>query len=138
MIIISRCVTVSKTIEEVNEILRGSAYPLIKPSFYQNYFSIRVVRKYPGRGFRIIPIKGSIVASKDYIKVIMEIHVESTVVIGAILVLLGLVGLLWCYVCSSERWLPFVGSAIIGIIIILEFIWDTKDVLDQLENKLQR
>ena len=138
MRILSRYVTVSKTIEEVNKILRGSASSLLKPSFFSNHFSIYVIRKYAWRGFFIIPIKGSTLESVDNTKITMEIHAEATTVIGAILILLGLVGLLWCYVYSSERWFPFIGLVIIGILSILQFIWEAKDVLDQLENKLQR
>ena len=101
MKILSKCVTVSKSMEEVNKILCSSASPLFKPSFCSNQFSIRVVRKDSWRGFFVIPIKGNISESVGNTRVTMAIHAEATTVISAILVLLGLVGLLRCLVCLS-------------------------------------
>lgn len=140
MKILSRSVEVSKSTDEVNKILRTSAFVFSKSKFAANSFKFYVKRKHQSRGIypALIPVSGDISSCKGNTKVNMEVHADVSAVLGGILLLIGMIGIVWCYLKYSQWWFSYLGMILVGICIVLIYLGEGKDVLDQLENKLLR
>lgn len=138
MKILSRCVIVSKPVEDVKNIIKTSAYVLSKPKFVSNNFSIRVRRRYSTRGLFLFHVKGKITEDDGNTRVVFEVHEDITMIFSSLFIIAGVVSLLNNILNSIVGWFYPALMILIGIFVILDFIQKAKDVLEQLENKLQR
>lgn len=138
MKILSRRVVVQKPIEDVKRIIQNSSFIHPNHAFVSNTFSILVRRRFSPSGKTIIPIRGMVLEDDDKAKIILEVHADVSIVISAIMILVGVVLLVWSFVNSTVSEIPAFGAMLIGICAAIHFIGEGKGALDQLEEKLQR
>lgn len=138
MRILKRDVLTSKSVAEVKVILMSSAYSREKAKFEENSFSIQCAKRHNGRYLWLVPVKGCVDECNGKTRIAIEIHADINWFIGGVIALSGLVGLLFSLAFSTNRWIPQLGTILLGLIIAGETWWKGFEVLDLLEHKLTR
>jgi len=136
MILLSKNVVVRKTREEVRRIVQSSAYYLPKGRFSEESFSMHCARRFNGGIISLIPVTGTITQHNQSVYVTLSINGGFGFYLGCCLFVLGVLGMLWCVITHSSRWIPSVGMILLGLLVSGQFIWEGKALLDRLENKL--
>ena len=136
MELLSRHVAVPKSYEEVCQIIQSSAYYLPKGNLCADSFSMHCAKRYKGAIISSIPVKGKIRKCNQFIEVTISTHADLGFYIGCFLCLVGIVGLIWCLLAVSTRWVPCVGAFALGTFVSSQSIWEGKDLLDKLERRL--
>lgn len=138
MKILARHLIVSKSVGEISEILRSSAYYLPKAIFEKNAFSMYRAKRRNGGYLSLTKISGSMLEQEDGTMVSLEIHANLNFYIGCIIIILGIMGLIYCAVSIASRWIPYLGMIILGVLISGQSLWESVEMLDLLQHKLMR
>lgn len=138
MKILTRHVLTSKSIDEVTQILRSSVYFGSKAKIDKSAFSMYCARRHTGRCLWLIPVRGNIEEREDKVEVTLEIHADINGFVGGVIVLLGVIELICGLVFFPNRWIPYLGTILLGLIVAGESFWKGFQLLDLLEHKLTR
>lgn len=136
MTILSRKVTVSKSYEEVYDIIKSSAYCFPKGHFSAYTFSMHCAKRYNRGVISVIPVNGKIIKKPKQIDVHFAIQVDFGMLLGCVLFAFGIVCLLLCAILHFSRWIPCVGASVLGMIMIGHSLWEGKKLLDRLEQRI--
>lgn len=136
MRILSRRVLVQKSLDEVQRILRSSAYRFSKPVFSGHSFSMYCAKRYNGGIISLIPIKGTVVHGAQMLEVKLTVCAGLSFWIGGITTVLAIVGMFWCILLGSSRWVAYMGMLLFGFFILGQNFWEGSAILDRVEHKL--
>lgn len=137
MRILSKKIIVYKSHDTVYQIIKSSAYKIPVGNCDKKDFLIYCAKRFKGGIVSLIPIKVTIAQQKDYVGVNLSIHSHFGFYVGCFLCLIGIIGLCWCVISTSSRWIPCVGSILLGMLIGGQSIWEGIDCLDMLKRKLE-
>jgi len=138
MKLLSRQIFITKTYDEVYQILSSSAYYFPHAKFFKESFSMHCAQRYKGGILSLIPIKGEIIQHDHLTEVRISTCADFGFYLGCLLILFGTFGLCWCISLRSGRWIPCVGTVLIGLLVSGQSIWEGTSLLDRLEHKLTR
>lgn len=138
MKILARHLMVSKSVDEVTGILKSSAYYLPKAIFENTEFSMYRAKRRNGGYLSLTRISGSMLENEDGTMVSLEIHANLNFYIGCIIIILGIMGVIYCIVSNVNRWIPYLGMIILGVLISGQTLWESVEMLDLLQHKLMR
>ena len=138
MKILTRMVSVDKSISEVVQTLKSSAYHFPAAKFNEYVFSMRCIKRRMGRHSTMMIVKGCILDNEDPTKVVLEIHANWDFFLGAAIIILGIMGLIYCLIAKIDRWIPCLGMTTLGILISGQTLLEGVELLDLLEHKLKR
>lgn len=138
MKILTRQVIVSKTIQEANQILRSCAYYFPKAIFKESAFSMHCAKRHNGGYLSLTHIRGTVIECEDRTIVTLEIHANLYFFLGCLIILLGIITLIYCFVSSTNRWIPCLGMILLGLFVCGQRLWEGSELLDLIEHKLKR
>ena len=138
MKILTRHVVVTKTAEEVSQILKSSAYYVPKPKFEQSCFSMHCAKRHHNGGKSLILVKGTVSEFEDKVRVKLEIHADLVFYYGIAMLLLGIIGIIYGIIAYSGNWLVGFGIVLIGLLLCAQPMSRGSELLDLLEHILTR
>lgn len=138
MKILRRQVIVPKSIEEVTQILKSSAYYFPKAIFKESVFSMHCAKRHNGGYLSLTHIRGNILEDEDSTMVILEVHANPYFFLGCAIIFLGIIGVFYCLVSYTNRWIPCLGMILLGLLVSGQPVWEGLELLDLLEHKLMR
>lgn len=136
MIILKRQIRVSKSSEEAIRILKSCAYYFPKSVFEKSAFSIYCTKRHNGGYLSLTNIRGIITEDKDGTLIELAVHADLYFFLGLIIALLGIIGLIYCLVSCTNRWIPCSGMILFGFLISSRSLWIGSELLDIIEHKL--
>ena len=138
MKVITRRVVVSKSAEEIIQILKSCAYRYSKSKFEKTAFVIRCPKRYNGRFPVLTKIKGHISENEVNTTVILAVHVGFLFYFGLVFIFSGLLGLIYSLVASTGSWVFGLAGILFGVVFSGVPICDGIEHLDIIEHKLTR
>lgn len=136
MVLLSRQVNVQKSHKEIYQIIKTFPHYFSKEYGDKESFSMHCAIRYNGSLISLIKVTGKIRECSPFIIITISTHADLSFYIGCFLSLVGLLGILWCYLSFSLRWVPCLGALALGLFVSSQSIWKGKDLLDRLERKL--
>ena len=136
MKLLSRNICVQKTYDDAYQVITSCNYRLSKGHFERNSFAIDCPKRFNGGIISLIPVKGTISQHDHFLEVVLSIHANWSFYLGCILCVLGAIGALFSILSDFSRWIPAVGSMMIGMLICGQVLWEGKNTLDMIERKL--
>lgn len=137
MKILSKKIMVYKSHDTVYQIIKSSAYKIPVGNGDKKALLIYCAKRFKGGIVSLIPVKISMEQQKDHIEVILSLHSHFGFYAGCFLCLMGIIGLCWCVISTSSRWIPCVGSILLGMLVGGQSIWEGIGCLDMLKRKLE-
>ena len=136
MKLLSKRVIVPKSYDTVCHILKSSAYHFPKVNFNDEDFLMYYTKHFKGSIISRIPVRGSIAHHNGSVEITLSIDSGFGIYLSCFLCLIGIIGLFWCIISNSNRWIPCVGSILLGVLVGGQFLWEGKDCLEIIERKL--
>lgn len=136
MTLLSSRIVTSKSYEEAYQIIKSFAYHLPKGQFLKETFSLCSAKRFNRGIISLIPIKGEIIQNASTVEITVSICADLGFWLGGLLSLTGLIISLLCIIFHSARWIPGVGSILLGMLIIGQSFWEGKALIDRLDHML--
>lgn len=136
MKLFSKSLAINKKYDDVVKVIKSSAYCGSHTIFTGSHFAIHCARHYKGGIISSIPIKGTITQDVDTVSIILSLHSGFGFYLGSLLLLLGAVGLVYCSIFQESKWIPGLGSVLLGLLICGQYLWEGSAVLDKIEHQL--
>ena len=137
MRLFTRSIPIFKTADEVYRTIKSCQYHATKGRWEKDCFTIYCAKRFKGSVISLIPVKGTISTKNSNIVVVLSIYANLGFYIGCLLFVTGAIGLLSHVIAGSPRWIPGLGSIVIGMLISGQVLWEAKNTLDMIERKLQ-
>lgn len=138
MIILKRQVVTEKTAEEVMRILKSSAYYFPEGVFEKSSFSMHCSKHRNGSLIPLIPVSGTVLECEGVTEVLINIHANLNIFLGAVAVSASIIGGICCLLSHTNRWFPCLGAVLLGLLFIGQALWEGSELLDLLEHKVTR
>ena len=138
MKLLSRNIVVSKAFDAAYQIIRSSAYYFPAGVFEEENFSFYCPRRSFNGRISLFPMRGTITKQAQQVEITLSLQAGFLFYFDSILSFLGIIGLFWCLIAHSSRWIPFAGCILLGILTSAQYIWEGAELLDRIEHKLLR
>ena len=136
MKLLARTFSVSKSPSEIFNCIKSFAYCPQKATFGKNSFSVYCAKRRCSGYFRLYRLSGTFSEENDQVIVSLEIHAETLFFIGYGFIIFGILGLICCLITGSDRWIPCLGSIVIGGLVDGWSVCEAIEVLDLAEHQL--
>ena len=136
MKLLSRNICVQKTYDDAYQVITSCNYRLSKGNFEANRFVINCPKRSNSGILSLIPITGTISQHDHFLEVVLSIYANWSFYLGCLLCIIGAIGALFSILSDFSRWIPSVGSMMIGMLICGQVLWEGKNTLDMIERKL--
>ena len=138
MKILERQMRVSKTREETIRILKSCAYYFPKAIFEKSAFTIYCAKRHNGGYLSLTNIRGVVTEDEDSTVIELAVYADLYYFLGFIIAFLGIMGMFYCLVSCTNRWIPCIGMTLLGFLVSLRSLWIGSELLDIIEHKLIR
>lgn len=138
MKILTRQVLIQTPIEETLQTIHSCAYFYPKAKFAKNTFSIYCARRHNGGYLYLTNIRGNILESNDRTTINLEVHANLYFFIGCTFTFIGILCLFLHLISYIDRWIPFLGMILLGLLISGQALWTGFELLDLIEHKVTR
>ena len=138
MKILKRQVVVSKSAEEIMQILKSCAYRYSKSTFEETEFSMCCPQRYNGGIPALTRIKGHLTENGGNTTVILEVHADFLFYFGLLFVFSGLLKLIYSLATCTGSWIFCLVAILLGLVFSSVPAWAGVEHLDIIEHKLTR
>lgn len=138
MTILTRQVIIPKPIEEAILILKSCAYHFPKATFQEHAFSMHCAKRRNGGYLSLTRITGTVSEHEGSTMITLEVRANLYYLLGFMIILLGVAGLIYCLVSHTDRWIPCLGTILLGLLVGGYSFGTGSELLDLIEHKLIR
>lgn len=136
MIMLTKQISVNKSVDEVKRIISSCSCFFPKPVFSEDSFTVYLAKRYNGGTISHIRLSGTVHHNHHFTEVTLDIHWNISFIFGIAACLLGILELIYCLILQLAGWIAVAGCILFGVFLCAYSRWEASILLDRVIRKL--